>query len=185
LPSPLQLGLVYLLSEVLLTVTRRSRSDGVRQDRSTLRMLWIVILASIAAGLFVAATWRGATFPQKQVVALIGIVLFVAGLVLRWWSIIKLGRFFTVDVTIAKDHQLIDSGPYRLLRHPSYTGLLMAFLGFALRLGNWAAALVLLIPIFAAFLYRIKVEEEALRAALADGYAAYSRRSKRLVPFVY
>jgi protein-S-isoprenylcysteine O-methyltransferase len=185
LPSPLQLGVVYLLSEVLLTVTRRSRSDGVRQDRSTLRMLWVVILASIAAGVFVAANWRGATFPHKRVVALVGVVLFVAGLLLRWWSIVKLGRFFTVDVTIAKDHELVDSGPYRLLRHPSYTGLLMAFLGFALRLGNWAAALVLFVPISAAFLYRIHVEEDALRAALGEGYAAYSRRSKRLVPFVY
>lgn len=185
MPSPLQLGVVYLLSELLLTVTRRSRGDGVRQDRSTLRMLWIVILTSIAAAQLAAANWRGATFPHKPLVAVIGVVLFVAGLALRWWSIVTLGRFFTVDVTIAKDHELVDSGPYRLLRHPSYTGLLMAFLGFALRLGNWAALLVLLVPIFAAFFYRISVEEEALRVALGENYAAYSRRTKRLVPFIY
>jgi protein-S-isoprenylcysteine O-methyltransferase len=185
LPSPLQLGVVYLLSEILLTATRRSRGDAVRQDRSTLRILWIVIVTSIVAGQFAAANWRGATFPHKQFVAVIGVVLFVAGLALRWWSIVKLGRFFTIDVAIAKDHELVDSGPYRLLRHPSYTGVLMAFLGFALRLGNWAAALVLLVPIFAAFFYRISVEEQALRAALGEDYAAYSRRTKRLVPFVY
>src|SRR5438445_543754 len=102
---------------------RRSRDPtGVRQDRGTLRVLWIVIILSITAGVMVGRNFRGAVFPDRQLVGLIGVVLFIAGLALRWWSIIKLGRFFTVDVTIARDHELIEAGPYRWLRHPSYTG---------------------------------------------------------------
>jgi protein-S-isoprenylcysteine O-methyltransferase len=182
----LQLGLVYLISEVLLTVTRRSRSrTGTKQDRSTLGVLWIVIMVSIAAGVFVAMNFPAAVLPQGQLFAYVGVVLFVAGLLLRWWAIITLGRFFTVDVTIEKDHELVERGPFRLVRHPSYTGVLLAFVGFALTLRNWAALLIILVPIFAAFIRRMNVEEEALSRALGSRYAEYMRRTKRLVPFVY
>src|SRR5689334_14875214 len=98
---PLQLGLVYLISELLLTVTRRSRSrTGTRQDRSTLGIIWLVIAVSITAGVFVALNFPAAAMPYGPMFALAGIVLFITGLLLRWWAIITLGRFFTVDVTI-------------------------------------------------------------------------------------
>ena len=183
---PLELGLVYLISELLLTVTRRSRSrTGTKQDRSTLGMIWLVIAVSIMAGVFVSENFRAAALPQGRILASAGVVLFVAGLSLRWWAIITLGRFFTVDVTIEKDHELVERGPFRLVRHPSYTGVLLAFLGFALSLGNWAALLVILLPIGAAFIHRMNVEEDALSRALGSQYTDYMRRTKRLVPFVY
>jgi protein-S-isoprenylcysteine O-methyltransferase len=182
----LQLGLVYLISELLLTVTRRSRSrTGTKQDRSTLRVLWVVIMASVAAGIYVAGNWPAATLPHGRMVAFAGVVLFIGGLLLRWWAIITLGRFFTVDVTIEKDHQLVERGPFRMVRHPSYTGVLLAFVGFALSLRNWAALLVILLPIGVAFIHRMNVEEEALSRALGGRYTDYIRRTKRLVPFVY
>ena len=182
----LQLGIVYLISEVLLTVTRRSRSrTGTKQDRSTLGVIWIVIMVSIAAGIYLAKAWPAAALPLGQLFASVGVFLFVVGLLLRWWAIITLGRFFTVDVTIEKDHELVERGPFRLVRHPSYTGVLLAFVGFALTLRNWAALLIILVPIFAAFIRRMNVEEEALSRALGSRYAEYMRRTKRLVPFVY
>jgi protein-S-isoprenylcysteine O-methyltransferase Ste14 len=182
----LQLGLVYLISEVLLTMTRRSRSrTGTKQDKSTLGVLWLVIMVSIAAGIYVGAHWPAARLPNGHMFAFVGVALFVAGLLLRWWAIITLGRFFTVDVTIEKDHELVERGPFRLVRHPSYTGVLLAFVGFALTLRNWAALLIILVPIFAAFIRRMNVEEEALSRALGSRYADYMRRTKRLVPFVY
>jgi protein-S-isoprenylcysteine O-methyltransferase Ste14 len=182
----LQLGLVYLISEVLLTVTRRSRSEtGKKQDRSTLGVIWLVISVSVVAGINVAKLWPAAALPGGRLLALAGVVLFAAGLFLRWWAIITLGRFFTVDVTIEKDHELVERGPFRVVRHPSYTGVLLAFVGFALTLHNWAALLVMLLPIFAAFIRRMNVEEEALSRALGPRYSDYMRRTKRLVPFVY
>jgi protein-S-isoprenylcysteine O-methyltransferase Ste14 len=182
----LQLGLVYLFSEVLLTATRRSRSrTGTKQDRSTLGVLWLVIMVSVTAGVFVTMNWPAVALPHGKMFSDAGVFLFVAGLVLRWWAIITLGRFFTVDVTIEKDHELVERGPFRVVRHPSYTGVLLAFVGFALTLHNWAALLVMLLPIFAAFIRRMNVEEEALLRALGSRYADYMRRTKRLVPFVY
>jgi len=115
----------------------------------------------------------------------LGVGLFIAGLVLRWMAIIHLGRYFTVDVAIAEDHRLIESGPYRFVRHPSYSGALLAFAGFGICLGNWISLLVLIVPISWAFLRRIEIEESVLMQALGDTYAAYSRRTRRLVPFVY
>jgi protein-S-isoprenylcysteine O-methyltransferase Ste14 len=180
------LGLIYLISEVLLSVTRRSRSaTGTKQDRSTLLVIWIVIMISIGAGVFIAGNWRGGALPYGRMFADVGVLLFAAGLIFRWWAIVTLGRFFTVDVTIEKDHELVERGPFRLVRHPSYTGVLLAFVGFALTLRNWGAILVVLVPIFAAFVRRMNVEEEALRDALGERYAAYMRRTKRLVPFMY
>ena len=182
----LQLGLTYFISELLLTVTRRSRSQtGTKQDRSTLGVLWVVIMASVTAGVYAAAHWRAAALPNGQLLTVTGVILFVAGLILRWWAIITLGRFFTVDVTIEKDHELVELGPFRVVRHPSYTGVLLAFFGYALTLHNWAALLVTVVPIFAAFIRRINVEEEALSNALGSRYADYMMRTKRLVPLIY
>ena len=182
----LQLGLVYLISELLLTVTRRSHSrTGQKQDRSTLGMIWLVIAVSIMASVFVAQNFPAAALSHGPMFAFAGVVLFVAGLLLRWWAIITLGRFFTVDVTIEKDHELVERGPFRVVRHPSYTGVLLAFVGFALSLRNWAAMLIMLLPIFAAFIHRMNVEEDALSRALGSRYADYMRRTKRVVPFLY
>ena len=181
-----ELGLIYLVSEILLTLTRRSHSkSGTKQDRSTLGIIWLVIAVSIMAGIFVARSFPAAALPHGRMFASAGVVLFVAGLILRWWAIITLGRFFTVDVTIERDHELVERGPFRIVRHPSYTGVLLAFMGLGLSLGNWAALLVILIPIGAAFVHRMNVEEDALSRALGPRYAEYIKRTKRLVPFIY
>jgi protein-S-isoprenylcysteine O-methyltransferase Ste14 len=180
------LGLIYLVSELLLTITRRSRSaTGEKQDKTTLRVLWIVIAVSVTAGVFVAQNWHAGALPNGRMFKVTGVVLFAAGLIFRWWAIVTLGRFFTVDVTIEKDHELVERGPFRLVRHPSYTGVLLAFVGFALTLRNWGAILIVMAPIFVAFVRRMNVEEEALRGALGGRYLAYMRRTKRLVPGVY
>ena len=181
-----ELGLFYLVSEILLNLTRRSCSKtGTKQDRSTLGILWLVIAVSVMAGVFVALNFRAAALPHGRMFASAGVVLFAAGLILRWWAIITLGRFFTVDVTIEKDHELVERGPFRIVRHPSYTGLLLAFVGLALTFRNWAALLVILMPIGAAFIHRINVEEAALSRALGARYTEYMKRTKRLLPFVY
>ena len=148
-------------------------------------MIWLVIAVSITAGVLVAQSFQAAALPHGPMLATASVILFVAGIILRWWAIIILGRFFSVDVTIEKDHELVERGPFRILRHPSYTGVLLAFVGLALSLWNWAALLIVLVPIAAAFIHRMNVEEEALSRALGARYAEYMKRTNRLVPFVY
>jgi protein-S-isoprenylcysteine O-methyltransferase Ste14 len=189
----LTLGLVYLISELLLTITRRSRTKtGEKQDRSTLGLIWLVIGLSIMAGMLVARsrTLRSGVvglfdFPDSEWIPVLAIAFFAVGLVVRWWAIVTLGRFFTVDVVIEKDHEVVQRGPFRWVRHPSYTGVLVAFMGWAMTLGNWVAMGVVLVPIFVAFVRRMKVEEEALTRALGEKYLEYMRRTRRLIPGVY
>lgn len=148
-------------------------------------MLWLVILGSVAAGIYVAWHVEVAALPHRELCRLIALLLLAAGIALRWWAIVTLGRFFTVDVQIAQDHELVEHGPFRAVRHPSYTGVLLAFVGFALSLANWAALLVILLPILAAFVRRMNVEEQALSSALGEQYLDYMRRTKRLLPGIY
>ena len=187
------LGLIFFASEVLLTITRRSRTKtGEKLDRSTLGTLWVVIALSIAAGIFVASSRALRAgfvglfdFPRLPWLPALTIALFALGVTLRWWAIVTLGRFFTVDVVVEKDHQLVDRGPFRWVRHPSYTGVLVAFVGWTLTLHNWIAMAVVLVPILIAFIRRMNVEEEALLGALGERYAEYMKRTSRLVPFIY
>jgi protein-S-isoprenylcysteine O-methyltransferase len=181
------LGGIYMCSEIFLAFSRRAPSDPSDRkspDRYSFPLLWILIGVGVFAGIVATNIFRFAAMSQP-IVSLIGVALFLAGVLLRWYSIVHLGRFFTVDVAIAAGHKVIETGPYRFVRHPSYTGALLAFVGFGLCLRNWMAVLLLLIPITAAFLWRIKVEERALHDALGDGYGGYAARTKRLIPFVY
>lgn len=188
-----KLGLAFLASEVLLTITRRSRTKtGEKQDKSTLGMLWVVIAVSVMAGIFVAqsrslrAGWVGLfDFPESDWIPIVAVLVFATGLAVRWWAIVTLGRFFTVDVVIEKDHEVVQRGPFRWVRHPSYTGVLLAFLGWTMALWNWVAMAVVLVPIFVAFRRRMNVEEEALSRALGEKYRDYMGRTKRLIPGLY
>ena len=185
LPDPLWLGLLYTFSELWLGITRRSRGAAVSHDRKSLRILWIVILASIFFGIEAAYWFPSAEMPYRPLLRVIGLFVFVFGLALRWYSIGYLGRFFTVDVAIHSGQRVIETGPYRFIRHPSYTGAMLAFLGLGLSLGNWWSLAVFILPTFLAFLVRIEVEERALAEAMGEQYRSYQLRTKRLVPFLY
>ena len=115
----------------------------------------------------------------------IGFVILLAGLVLRGWSIKTLGGYFTGSVKVSADQPVITAGPYRVLRHPSYTGLLLVMTGFGLASANWVGAAGMAVLTLAGLLWRIQAEERALLATLGDPYRAYAARHKRLVPLVW
>ena len=104
---------------------------------------------------------------------------------LRGWAIVSLGRYFRRTVTIEPEQQLVRRGPYRLLRHPSYTGLLLVFAGFGLAIGSWLGAAAALLIGFAGTLPRIRVEEAALAEKFGDDYTDYANSTDRLVPHVW
>jgi protein-S-isoprenylcysteine O-methyltransferase len=181
---PIWLFLFYAASEILISTLLRSRTKSSGTDRGSFRLIWVVISMSMLGASWTVVEMPAFVLPYKQLYW-IGFVLFVFGLLLRWYSIVYLGRYFTVDVAIAADHKLIDSGPYRFIRHPAYSGAVIAFLGLALTLRHSISLVLIVVPITAVFLYRIYIEEAALRSALGPAYAAYVNRTKRLIPFVY
>ncbi|HNE80026.1 MAG TPA: isoprenylcysteine carboxylmethyltransferase family protein [Flavobacteriales bacterium] len=185
LPSAQLYFIALGVSEISLALLKRSGGSTVKKDRSTFGLLWLVIGVSIGLSFFVAGAVPYFGYPFALFGYGTGVVFFCGGVLLRWWSIIHLGRFFTVDVAIAQDHTVVSDGPYRLVRHPGYSGVLLSFLGLGLLLHNGLAALLLIVPIFVALLWRIKVEEEALTTALGKAYTDYMARTRRLVPWLY
>jgi len=183
-PIPALLGLAYGISEAGLAFLKRSRDDSVDADDASLRMLWITIVLSVTAGIMASLRVPSAAMGGAPLFWS-GCALFGAGLALRWYSISYLGRFFTVNVAIHSRHEVIDTGPYARIRHPSYSGALLAFLGLALTLTNWLSVAIIMAPILLAFGRRMTVEEAALASALGTPYTNYMRRTKRLVPFAY
>ena len=185
LDPPSIIGSLWGASELCLTLAKRSKSDAASKDRHSLGLTWLVYLSAIALGVVAAHRLRACELPWPKLVFGFGSCLFVLGLALRWYSIIHLGRFFTTNVAISADHQLIDTGPYQLVRHPSYTGSLLAALGFSLSLENWASLLIIFVPCCAVTLWRIHIEEEALMEGLGEQYRSYMQRTKRLIPLIY
>lgn len=165
---------------------RRAADRGKAHDRGSLRILHVAIWGSVLAAVWLSRTGIG-RFDERLLMPLFraGCGLMVAGMLFRWWAVRVLDRYFTVDVAIRDDHQLIRSGPYRLLRHPSYTGSLATFYGFGLALGSLWSLLLIVVVVTAAFLWRIRVEERALTSAFPQDYPAYARDTKRLIPFVW
>lgn len=111
------------------------------------------------------------------------ILLFSIGF--RVWAIRTLGRFFTATVQIVDEHQVVQSGPYALVRHPSYTGAYLSYVGTGVMLEAWWGLLFAVIAMGLAYYQRITAEEKALLTHFGEAYAEYSAKTKRLIPFIF
>ncbi len=115
----------------------------------------------------------------------LGTVIGWLGLLLRWWSFASLGKYFTVTVRTSEDQPVVDRGPYRVLRHPGYTGLLLAFAGGGLIAANWVSAAGAVVLLLIALVHRLRIEERALEEALGSRYRRFAANRARLVPYVW
>jgi len=148
----------------------------------------VIFAAAFATELGVAlhVSLREEAFPSPHSGWVIGgIVTAIFGLLLRVWAVRTLGRFFTFTVKLQDRHRVVSTGPYRLLRHPAYTGSLCTFLGAALALGSWVGVVLVVLLMLPAYLYRISVEERAMNAELGSDYERYQARTWRLVPLIF
>jgi protein-S-isoprenylcysteine O-methyltransferase Ste14 len=171
------------VAESLLLVRRRG---GVPQDRWT---KWIIVLATrvgILAAVAIAWLVPGLRIYANNWWTLgLGVALILAGVALRAWAIVTLGRYFRREVTIEPGQALVRRGPYRLLRHPSYAGILLVFGGLGLAFGSWVGAAIAVLVVFAGMLPRIGVEERALAQAFGADYVDYANSTARIVPHVW
>lgn len=181
--------LTYVLWIVLETNWSRTKLSVDRsraRDRGSFRV--IAVLLGVALGLDFSLSFllpQATILWKRTAVFFVGISLMLAGMAVRYYAVATLGRFFTFDVAVQRGQTVIQAGPYRYIRHPSYAGALLTLLGAGLALGNWAGLLALLGLMGAAYAYRIHVEEAALVEALGEPYKQYRSRTKRLVPFLF
>ena len=174
---------IFPLSEITLLLFKRSKEkSSLKSDRGSLRLLWITIIASIS--LAVVLQWHPSAAFQlpRSITSAIALSFLTGGLIIRWLSIISLGKFFTVDVAIQEKHTLVLRGLYKYVRHPSYTGLLLEFIGLAVYFGTWISLIVIVIPITSAVVYRIRWEEVVLLEKFGKHYEEYMAHTKSLIP---
>ena len=185
----LDLYWLWIAVEVYVVFTARLRRGGntgvTTSDRGSMLVLWFVIGSSIGMAFWAAAAYASTAIHAGPWLRAVSLALLATGLLVRITAIYTLGRSFTANVSIHATQTLHRSGLFRYLRHPSYTGMLLIFLALGLRLQNWLSLAIVLVPPFAALLYRIHVEEAALTGAFGEQYTEYSRTTKRLIPGVY
>jgi protein-S-isoprenylcysteine O-methyltransferase Ste14 len=154
------------------------------QDRLSGPVLVACVLLAISLGSAIARRVPSAAMREgRPVIFAVGLAVAISGITFRWYAIVTLGRFFSMRVQTTSDQPVVQTGPYRFVRHPSYTGGLMTVLGVLLMSANWLTLLCFAIAL-AGFAYRIYVEERALIFALGDAYRDYMRHTKRLIPYL-
>ena len=176
---------LWLFSELVVGgIIPRSRRCGAPiryEDKSSRPLIALSTFLSLMIA-FLFASSGIASLPSGAFY--LGISLMIAGILLRQWSIAVLGRYFSRTVGVQEGQAVVDRGPYRLVRHPAYTGSLLTIVGLGFVLQSWGAVLVIIAFFGVAFGYRIHVEEGVLTSKLGDEYVAYTKRTKRLIPYV-
>jgi len=163
----------------------RGRGPAVRQDRGTRLVFGAAAYLGIAAAIAIARVPGLRDYANNWWTFGLGIAIVLFGAAFRDWSIVSLGRWFRREVTIEPGQRLVRRGPYRVLRHPSYTGLILIFAGFGLAIGSWVGAAAALVVVLAGLVPRIRVEERALANTFGAEYTEYASSTARLVPGVW
>jgi protein-S-isoprenylcysteine O-methyltransferase Ste14 len=160
-------------------VRRRGR---LRKDRGTRAIVSLALAGSVWLGIVLRTLLPALDTPAPQIFAAAGIVVIWLGLGVRVWAVLTLGRSFSTFVEVEADQAVVTRGPYRWVRHPSYTGLLLIALGFGLGAGNWLSLLICAVVPALGLLPRIAVEEAEMTRVLGEPYRSYQAATHRLLP---
>jgi protein-S-isoprenylcysteine O-methyltransferase Ste14 len=177
---------LWIVPEIIASKRKAPQLSSRSEDRGSYLLLMMLLWIGIASDFSLCFLMPQAAIRTDRVaVFYIGIGLMFAGMALRLYSIVLLGRYFTFSVAVHTEQPVIEAGPYRYIRHPSYAGALITLAGLGLALGNWAGLIALLACMAIAYAYRIRIEESALVTALGEPYKKYIRRTRRLIPYIF
>jgi protein-S-isoprenylcysteine O-methyltransferase Ste14 len=185
LDPPLYVSLVaWGLFELSLAVRDVVRAKGRRaRDRGTRILISFTLNGAVVLAFVSASVASSLRIPGPYTAA--GLVVMWLGLTIRVWAVAALGSAFRTSVEVDTGQTVVSRGPYRWVRHPSYTGLILIVAGFGLAAGNWLALAACVVLPLAGLLRRIQVEEAELTRVLGDRYRVYRARTKRLIPGVW
>lgn len=159
----------------------RGRS-GKLAERWSLAVVLIAVIGGFVGGIKLANVSAGQITTGAWPLFIIGLVLMGLGIAVRWWAMIELGRYFTFDVRVQLGQIVVDRGPYRWVRHPSYTGLIVFFIGVGLALSSWLSLAVLFVVPLCGLMARMNAEERALLSSLGEPYRQFCATRPRLFP---
>lgn len=166
------------------SVSAKETSENKSNDRYS---VILIIAMSMLSNIVPLVDWAYFSGPEYKSTAatIIGFIVLWAGILLRNYSIKLLGKHFTATIQLQKNHTLITSGPYSIIRHPSYLGAFLAFLGIAIFLNSAAGAVFVVVAMIVAYTIRIGAEEKALISLFGTVYTNYQKKTKKLIPFLW
>ena len=180
------LSALWLAFEIWLVLRDRAQGKG-KGDRD--RGSFYVNFLSLAVGITAAGVIGGTRWflPWKwtSIAYWIGFAVMLVGLGLRIWAIVVLGKSFRTTVETHESQGVVTSGPYALIRHPSYSGLVAVSVGYGIAVQNWFSLIVAVLIPLVALLYRIHVEEAVLESSLGSQYTDYQKRTRKLIPWIW
>jgi protein-S-isoprenylcysteine O-methyltransferase len=174
----------YIISEIKLAARTTLGTDNTL-DKGTRRLVWR--LTSIGYNI----AWIPVIFNFGRLVILggwltwMGVAIMISGIVFRQYTIAFLGKFFTATIQIQKDHELIQTGPYRYIRHPSYLGILILSMGLGIALANWISLILCILLPTIGLMQRIRFEEKELEQHFGKQYQDYIKNTWRVIPLIY
>jgi len=178
-------SILYGLFEIFMSRRKHDNRKIFKSgDKGSIWLLTFSISMGFWLSFIIASTKIGRIY-HWNTFFVIGSVLILAGLIIRLTSIMKLKQQFTYTVTKIENHELIETGLYKKIRHPGYLGQLIIFLGITVCLSNWMSVLLMMLPVLSGYLYRINVEEKFMAEQMGQKYLDYKKRTKRLIPVIY
>jgi protein-S-isoprenylcysteine O-methyltransferase Ste14 len=144
------------------------------------QVIFVILLAAPVLNYFQVGRVSHSTF-----VGGLGLAIMLGGIALRYWASKTLGEFYTRTLLVKIEHQIVESGPYHIIRHPGYLGFILMVVGAGLATANWIAAALITLVVSPIYAYRIRAEETMLQTRLGEQYKAYMARSWRLIPRLY
>jgi len=177
---------IWLIPEIIHTFSHRIDISSRANERYSNIVVRLCLGSSILLANWFIRVQTWATISWHPVLIFeAGIVLVLGGVAFRWYSIRVLGKYFSVQLGVQPGQTVMRDGPYRWIRHPSYTGSLITMLGFGLAFTNWLCLVSVPMIVLVGYGYRANVEERMLVNALGEPYREYMRDTKRFIPFVY
>lgn len=190
--DPFRLGYLLMMAAsiplVVVFVPDEGRSQGKGVKMMKKHQISLLLLQVIPLAITLMAPYsdhhQWAAFQESTFLRALGLLCTAFGYFLMNWSVLSLGKQFSVNVTIQANHQLIKSGPYRFIRHPRYLGILLYFGGMALIFLSWVA-LLLVFALLVILCWRIADEERMMHNEFKEEWEAYRKKTYAVIPFVY
>jgi protein-S-isoprenylcysteine O-methyltransferase Ste14 len=186
--------LAYLLIVGFIVTEGRTRKGEAAQsleagafDQQSTRRLglaYMVVILGLLSAPFLNYFGIG-VLPWSGVIGWAGLIVAALGVGVRLWANHILGEFYTRTLKVTEKQVIVEEGPYKLIRHPGYMGMILLWVGAGLAVGNWLALLLAAGVMFAAYAYRIRSEETMMAASYGEQYQSYQRQTRKLIPFIY
>ncbi len=184
----LWLSVLWFLMELVIRIIARKnvapQINGHALESKDEGSWWLIALSSVLMATIIFVVLHMRWEPDIPSLFIPGVLLMLLGIALRVWAVLTLGKFFTMKVVIFSNHHIVDAGPYAWLRHPSYTGVILATFGFGLASGYLLILIAFMLLLSVALIYRIYIEESALKEEFGEEWLSYTAKTWCIIPWV-